>query len=177
MPNWQLVEEAHHKTLRCIELADCFFGSAIIRILADEAVGADESGNARSCGVGVGKVLRNGIRHEEAQPLGKALVHAYLQSVVGGVASAIWSEGVVFLVEVKVLREGSQKLVDVSGEAGVGQLNAGSYGRGTCPIREASSILRQVASKREERWIHLVGDNVQSWQVSALGTNIGHAYD
>src|SRR5713226_2674424 len=136
MPNWQLVEEARHEASGRIELADRFFGSTIKRILADEAVGADESGNARSCGVGIRKVLRHGIGNEEAQPLGKALVHAYLQSMVGGVATPIGSERVIFLVEVTVLREGSQKLVDVSGEAGIRQLDAGSNGHRTRSIRE-----------------------------------------
>ena len=142
MPDRQLIEEAGHKTLGCIELADCFFGSAIIRILADKAVCAGEAGDAGSCGVGVRNVLRHGIRYEEAQPLGKALLYSHLHRVISGVAGAIRRKGIIFLFDLTVLREGSQELVNVSREAGVGQLNAGSYGRGTCPIREASSIFR-----------------------------------
>src|SRR5947209_18069493 len=83
MPNWQLIEEAGHETLRCIELAYRFLGSTIIRILADKTVGADETGNTWSRGVSISKVLRDGIRHEEAQPLRKAFVHRSEERRVG----------------------------------------------------------------------------------------------
>src|SRR5712691_7084926 len=189
MPDWQLIEEAGHKTLRRIELAYRFFGSTIIRILADKAVGADETGNAGSRGVGIGKVLRNGIRHEEAQPLRKALVHAYLQSVVSGVAGAIRGKRVIFLVEVAVLRERSEDLVDVciKWEISVGQRHAcGDGGRALLrwwqrwpSRRQADCVLVQIAGKgsegRQLQRIRLVRNNVQSRQVSALGTNIGYA--
>src|SRR6266852_8229893 len=148
MPDWQLIEEADHKTLRCIELTYRFFGSTIIRILADKAVGADETGNAGSRGVGIGKVFRDGIRHQEAQPLSKALVRAYLQSVVGGVASAIWSEGVIFLIKVAILGKRPKGLVDVSGKGGVRQFNTSSNRLRTTVVCQAGSIHGQFVTKR-----------------------------
>src|SRR6266481_7004661 len=150
MPDRQLIEEADHKTLRCIELAYRFFGATIIRILADPAVGSGETGNGRSRGVGIGKVLRNGIRHEQAQPLRKALVHLQLHGVISGVAGAIRGERVIFLVKVAVLRKRTKDLVDVPVEARVRQLDTGSNGIRTASVRKAASILRQVAAKCAE---------------------------
>ncbi len=138
MPDWQLIEEADHKTLRCIELAYRFFGSTIIRILADKAVGADETGNAGSRRVGIGKVLRDGIRHEEAQPLCKALVHLQLHGVISGVTGAIRGKRIIFLVKVAVLRKWTKDLVDVSIEARVRQLDTGSNGIRTASVRKAA---------------------------------------
>ncbi len=108
MPDRQLIEEAGHKTLRRIELANGFFSSAIVGILADKAICADETRNAGSRGVGVGNVLRDGIGHEEGQPLRKALVHLQLHGVIGGVAGAIRGERVIFLVKIAVLRKRSK---------------------------------------------------------------------
>src|ERR1700687_1977207 len=122
MPDWQFIEEAGHKTLRRIELANGLFSSAIVGILSDKAICADETGNAGSGGVGIGNVLRDGIRHEEGQPLRKALVHLQLHGVICGVASAIGGKRVIFLVKVAVLRKRSKYLVDVPSEARVGQL-------------------------------------------------------
>ena len=152
MPNWQLIEEAGHETLRCIELAYRFLGSTIIRILADKTVGADETGNTWSRGVSISKVLRDGIRHEEAQPLRKAFVHLQLHGVIRGVAGAIRGERVIFLVKVAVLRKRSKDLADVPSEARVRQLDTGSNGIRTASVRKTASILIQVAAKRAEKW-------------------------
>src|SRR6266852_2112969 len=191
MPDWQFIEEAGHKTLRRIELANGFFSSAIVGILADKAIRANETGNAGSGGVGIGEVLRNGIRHEKAQPLRKALVHLQLHGVISGVASAIRGERVIFLVKVAVLREGSKDLVDgcTKWEISIGQLHAcGDGGRALLRWRQrwpsrsqADCVLAQIAGKgsevRQLRRIRLIWNNVQSWQVRALGADVRYAND
>src|SRR5229473_1630996 len=191
MPDGQLIEEADHKTLRCIELAYRFLGSTIIRILADKTVGADETGNARSRGVSISKVLRDGVRHEEAHPLRKAFVHLQLHGVISGVAGAIRGERVIFLVKVAVLREGSKDLVDgcTKWEISIGQLHAcGDGGRALLrwwqrwpSRRQADCVLVQIAGKgsevRQLRRIRLIWNNVQSWQVRALGPDVRYAND
>ena len=70
--------------------------------------------------------------------------------MVCGVATPIGSERVIFLVEVTVLRERSKDLADVPSEARVRQLDAGSNGIRTAPVRKAASILLQVVAKRAE---------------------------
>src|SRR5437879_13771626 len=71
----------------------------------------------------------------------------------------------------------SQQWVNASHKGWVGQFDASINRIRTCIVCQAGSILGQIISKREERRIHLIGNNVQGWQVSAFGANIGHAHD
>src|SRR5437879_5260562 len=177
MANGEFIKEASHESLRGIELADRFFGSAIEGILADKAVCANETGHAGTRRVGVREVLRYGVGNQEAQSPGKAFLQPQLHRVIRGVARAIRSEGVIFLFKVAVLREGSKGLVDLPRKGGIGQFDTSRNRIRTGIVCQAGNIHGQFTTKREERRIHLIGNNVQGRQVSAFGADVGHAYD
>ena len=125
MAEREFIEETHYQRLRSIELTDGLFGFSIVGVLTDETVGTDETGDARARGVGIGYVLRNRVRDEKGQALRDALIELQLHRVVCGVPRAIRTEGIIFLVEVAVLREWPENLVDWSVEwkTGVWQLD------------------------------------------------------
>src|ERR1700730_14267450 len=97
--------------------------------------------------------------------------------MISGVARAIGTKRVILLVEVTILGKRAQGLVDISGEVSVRHLDAAGNGIGTSPARKTGDIDRQIAAQRKKRRIHLVGNDVQGRQVSALGAHISHAHE
>src|SRR5256884_5490015 len=108
VPDGEFIEEASHQCLRSIELANRFFRSATQGVLPDKAVRADETGDSWTRRVRVREVLRYGVGDQETQTLGKAFLQPQLHRVIRGVACPIWSERVIFLIEVTVLGERPQ---------------------------------------------------------------------
>src|SRR5260370_39434410 len=103
-PERQFVEKACHQALRGIQLADSLLCPPIVGILANEAVCADETGNTGSGRVRVSNVLRDCVGHQETQSLRKAFFQSKLHRVIRGVARAVRSERVIFLIELTLLR-------------------------------------------------------------------------